>query len=202
MSMFANVQNLYYGKKIGIVEIMQACQNGWITEAERDQLMSENVIYNMEEAVRFKRRELSAICTQTIMEGIDVTLSDGITRHFSLSEKDQINLQAKTINIATGVTQLEYHSDGQPCCYYSAEDMMLICATAQAKVTYETTYYNCLTQWVAGCTTPDEISAIKYGVDVPEQYWSDPWRNIMASAMASQNQDIVDATPEVEFVEK
>lgn len=179
MSMALNMEALYKGKMIGVVEVLQAWENGWISETDKDRILSIQVAYSLSEAVKFKLKELSAVCTKSILNGIDVVLSDGTTQHFSLSEKDQINLAAKMLNVGMGATQLEYHSDGEPCIYYSAEDMATICTMAQHKVTVETTYHNCLKQWVKGCTSPEEVMAISYGSNVPEEYWSEPWRNIV-----------------------
>ena len=39
-----------------------------------------------------KKREISQACEQTIYSGVDVALTDGSTEHFSLTERDQLNL--------------------------------------------------------------------------------------------------------------
>lgn len=51
--------------------------------------------------------------------------------------------------------ELEYHADGQPCRYYTAEDMQIITSTAMAYVSYHTTYCNAVNMWIAGCETAD-----------------------------------------------
>ena len=43
-----------------------------------------------------------------------------------MTEHDQLNLFGKQVQLAAGTDQLEYHSDGQACRYYSAKDMQLI----------------------------------------------------------------------------
>ena len=73
-----------------------------------------------------KRQEISRACEQIIYSGVDVTLTDGSTEHFSLTEHDQLNLFGKQVQLAAGAEQLEYHSDGQPCRYYSAADIQTI----------------------------------------------------------------------------
>ena len=77
--------------------------------------------------------------------------------------RHQLNLFGKQAQLATGAEQLEYHSDGKPCRYYSATDMQTIIAAAMQHVSYHTTYCNALNMWVAGCET----------ADVPEQYQSE-----------------------------
>lgn len=47
--------------------------------------------YDLEQIRTLKKSEISEACEQTIYNGIDVELSTG-TQHFSLTEKDQINI--------------------------------------------------------------------------------------------------------------
>ena len=120
-----------------------------------------------------KKQEISQACEQIIYAGISVTLADGTVEHFALTEHDQLNLFGKQAQLAAGTEQLEYHSDGKPCRYYSATDMQTIIAAAMQHVSYHTTYCNALNMWVAGCETAEELQQIYYGADVPEQYQSE-----------------------------
>lgn len=128
-----------------------------------------------------KKREISQACETAIYSGVDAKLSDGSTEHFSLTEHDQLNLFGKQVQLASGTTELEYHADGQPCRYYTAEDMQIITSTAMAYVSYHTTYCNAVNMWIAGCETADEIQQIYYGADVPEQYQSDVLKAYISS---------------------
>ena len=65
---------------------------------------------------------------------------------------------------------MEYHSDGQPCRYYSAADMRTIITKAMWHVSYHTTYCNALNMWISGVETADELQQIFYGTEVPEKY--------------------------------
>ena len=120
-----------------------------------------------------KKQEISQACEQIIYAGISVTLADGTVEHFALTEHDQLNLFGKQAQLAAGAEQLEYHSDGKPCRYYSATDMQTIITAAMQHVSYHTTYCNALNMWVVGCETTEELQQIFYGVDVPEQYQSE-----------------------------
>ena len=120
-----------------------------------------------------KRAEVSAACEQIIYKGVNVTLEDSTVEHYSLTEHDQLNLFGKQAQLAMGAEQLEYHADGQPCRYYSAEDMQAIIQAAMFHVSYHTTYCNALNMWIAGCQTPEEVQGITYGADVPEEYRSE-----------------------------
>lgn len=177
--MYEHIKRLYLGKVIGLMKVIHAYNNGWITKEQLDTLINTKVNYSLDEAVKFALELFSYQCEKNIHAGIDIRLSDGDTHHFSLSKNDQTNLNAKMLNIMAGITELEYHSDGEPCKYYNVADMTTICMAAQAKVTAETTYYNCLSQWVRNCKTADEVMAISYGVDIPEEYQSEPWKDIV-----------------------
>ena len=120
-----------------------------------------------------KKQEISQACEQAIYSGVSVTLTDGSSEHFALTEHDQLNLFGKQVQLAVGAEQLEYHSDGQPCRYYSAADMQAIITTAMWHVSYHTTYCNALNMWVAGVETADDLQQIFYGADVPERYQSE-----------------------------
>lgn len=120
-----------------------------------------------------KKQEISQACEQIIYAGISVALADGTVEHFALTEHDQLNLFGKQVQLAAGVDQLEYHSDGQSCRYYSAADMQRIITAAMQHVSYHTTYCNALNMWISGAQTAEEIQQIFYGADVPEKYQSE-----------------------------
>lgn len=120
-----------------------------------------------------KKQEISESCEKIIYDGISVTLADGSTEHFSLTEHDQLNLFGKQAQLAAGADQLEYHSDGHPCRYYSAVDMQAIINAAMWHVSYHTTYCNAINMWIAGCRSTEEVQAIFYGADVPDTYQSE-----------------------------
>ena len=55
-----------------------------------------------------KYAEVSAACEKTIYTGV---LYVYLFEHFSLTEKDQINLFGKQAQLAAGAEKLEYHQD-------------------------------------------------------------------------------------------
>lgn len=145
----------------------------------------------LEELQASKKQEISAACEQAIYSGVSVTLADGSSEHFALTEHDQLNLFGKQVQLSTGAEQLEYHSDGQPCRYYSAADMQAIITTAMWHVSYHTTYCNALNMWVAGAENADDLQQIFYGADVPEQYQSEVLKAylLQIAAMAGDDAD-------------
>lgn len=140
-----------------------------------------------------KKQEISTACEQTIYSGVSVTLADGSTEHFALTEHDQLNLFGKQVQLAAGIEQLEYHSDGRPCRYYSAADMKNIVEKAMWHVSYHTTYCNALNMWISGAQTAEEIQQIFYGADVPEQYQSEVLKAYLVKIAAMAGDDVKDA---------
>ena len=140
-----------------------------------------------------KKQEISTACEQTIYSGVSVILADGSTEHFALTEHDQLNLFGKQAQLAAGIEQLEYHSDGRPCRYYSAADMKNIVEKAMWHVSYHTTYCNALNMWIVGCESAEEVQQIFYGADVPEQYQSEVLKAYLVKIAAMAGDDVKDA---------
>ncbi len=90
-----------------------------------------------------KLAEISDACEKTIYAGVDVTLPMGTTAHFSLTEKDQINITAAQNAIKAGATQFPYHADGDLCRMYSPDEIAAIETAATKYVLYHTTYADC-----------------------------------------------------------
>jgi len=127
----------------------------------------------LQEAQYSKKSEISNACERMIYNGVSITLTDGTTEHFSLTEHDQLNLFGKQAQLAAGAELLEYHADGKTCRYYSDADMQSIIQAAMWHVSYHTTYCNALNMWIADCQTADEVWQIFYGIDVPDKYRSE-----------------------------
>lgn len=143
----------------------------------------------LEEVKAEKRREISMVCEQIICSGVTVQLADG-PEHFSLTEKDQLNLFGKQAQLAAGAQRLEYHQDGHPCRYYTADEMQAIITSAMEHVSYHTTYCNSVNMWIAGAETVEEVQAIFYGADVPEEYQSQVLKDYLARIMAQAEKEV------------
>lgn len=139
-------------------------------------------------AQSLKRSEIASACERIIYNGINVTLADGTEEHFRLTEHDQLNLFGKQVQIASGVEKIEYHADGQPCRYYSAEDMQTIIQAAIFHVAYHTTYCNAVNMWIAECQDAAEVQGIFYGADVPEMYRTDVLNEYLSQIAANAQQ--------------
>lgn len=116
---------------------------------------------------------MSDYCQQTIYSGIDVELASGEIKHFSLKQEDQINLFGKQVQLATPLEKFEYHADGEPCTYFSREDMQTIVTKAMEFVSYQTTYCNSLYDYIESMESKEDVQSIEYGIEIPEEYQSE-----------------------------
>lgn len=124
-------------------------------------------LMTFEERQAAKLRELSAACGAAITAGCGVALSVG-SGHISLTAEDQINLSTALAAVEQGAGGYPYHLDGQLCAVFPAEDIQACALAATAHKLYQTTYYNHLAAWVRRTETAEELTAITYGVALPE----------------------------------
>lgn len=115
-----------------------------------------------------KINEMSRICRQTIEAGFDINIR-GATRHFSLTTQDQLNLMGLE-SLAKTTTEIPYHADGEEVIFYTQDEINAIIAAANSFKIYQTTYHNALKEYINSLETIEEISAIQYGIDIPEKF--------------------------------
>lgn len=99
-----------------------------------------------------KISELKYACNKAITNGVDIKLSDGETRHFSMSLEDQINLLT-----------MAYVADES---VYSAEDMKIIIAETNAFKNRHIAKFKQLENRVNSLNIIQEISAVNYHEEV------------------------------------
>ena len=115
-----------------------------------------------------KLSEMSRACRQTIEAGFDISIH-GATRHFSLTTQDQLNLMGLE-SLAKTTTEIPYHADGEEVIFYTQDEINAIIAAANSFKIYQTTYHNALKEYINSLETIEEISAIQYGIDIPEKF--------------------------------
>ena len=111
---------------------------------------------------------MSNACRQNIEAGIDIEMY-GEIKHFSLTTQDQLNLMSLQ-TLAQTSDIVPYHADGEDVIFYTPEEINDIIDSANALKIYHTTYYNALKNYINALNTIEEISAIEYGIEIPEQY--------------------------------
>lgn len=99
-----------------------------------------------------KIAELKRDCNKAITSGVDVKLSDGETRHFSMSLEDQINLLT-----------MAYMADES---VYSKKDMKTIIAKTNAYKNSHIAKFKQLKDRVNSLNTIQEVSAVNYHEEV------------------------------------
>lgn len=116
-----------------------------------------------------KISELSYICNQSIINGVNVEI-DGNMEHFSYKEEDQVNIkEIFDLALETNVP-MYYHSDGASCKLYTVEQIIELYSTATNNKMHHTTYFNQLKLYVKSLTDIDEVSDIEYGQELTGEY--------------------------------
>lgn len=136
--------------------------------ADPDSWLSSIKTLALSQARTEKLAEISSSCEKAIYAGVDVTLPDGSKAHFSLTEKDQINITAAQSAIKAGETQFPYHADGSLCRMYSADEITAVGTAATKYILYHTTYCNHLNRWVNRSESENEIRSVYYGASLPD----------------------------------
>lgn len=170
-----------------ITELNQKNIDFNVTELDVDDILEYNglIVENDEEARKLiepsldevkndKIEEISKNCKQKIYNGIDVTLSDGSVKHFSLKAEDQININSLVNQISLGNIKAEngvpYHSDGELCALFSIADFTLIANSAMSFILQQTTYCNHLMNYVRSLVSINDIKYVEYGQELSGKF--------------------------------
>lgn len=145
-------------------------------------------IETLDEAKEKKVVEMNESQQQIITAGIDVTLTDGTTDHFDLTDRDQMRLMGLQKQVESGMELISWHTsdEDEHCKFYSNADMALIAEKAMAYVTWHVTYFRDLRIYIRSLATKDEVAAVTYGMDIPVEYQSDPLKAMIAAQAAEQ----------------
>lgn len=153
-----------------------------IDESEYHAIMSQKIdaiisesgsIISMAQLKSDKLNDISKRCEQSIMQGFDIVLSDGIQHHFSLKLTDQLKISKLNDKAVSGESFLPYHADDEPCKIYTAEDIIAINHQMECIIEYHTTYFNSLKIYINNMTDKNDIINLQYGDDIPENFQSD-----------------------------
>lgn len=144
----------------------------------------EPYVPTLEEVQEAKVAEMNAAQQAVIQQGIDVQLSGG-SEHFTLTDHDQASLMGLQTQVAAGLEQIPWHTSDETehCKFYSNADMALITTAAMSWVTWHVTYFRDLRIYIRSLHTKEEVEAITYGMDIPEQYQSDVLKALILKKM-------------------
>lgn len=126
-----------------------------------------------------KVRELSVACNMAIAAGFNIEIG-GEKLHFSMSEKDQLNLQDAAIQIISGQKTIPYHADGGEFTLFTTEEMFKIIQAANDHKTYHLAYFNALKKWVNSLKRISSIKLVMYGSEIPTKYQSAFLKSVIA----------------------
>lgn len=121
----------------------------------------------LEGAKEYQLNVVNEECTNAIYAGIDVKTSKG-TEHFSLTEKDQMNITALYTKCLSGTPSVPYHADGSICREFSAEEMIALGEATLKYVVYCTTLCNHIRAWIQRAETVEEVIAIHFNSELPD----------------------------------
>lgn len=136
----------------------------------------------LEDLQEAKVAEMNDIQQKLIAQGVDVTLSDGSTEHFSLTERDQTSLVGLQAQVAIGAENIPWHTsdEDEHCKFYSNADMAKITSSALSYVTWHVTYFRDLRIYIRSLESKEDVEKVTYGMNIPEAYQSEPLKAMLA----------------------
>lgn len=180
------LNNLYQSGAIDAAGLLNAVAKSWIPVEDMIEIVGEDNALSVVMAA--KLAEISKVCNAVIVAGVDITLGDE-TVHFNLSIEDQSNINNLFRVVELGGTEYPYQADGGVCRIYSAQEIAQIYLAAQTLITTQTTYHNTLKAYVQSLSDADDIKAVYYGMELPDEYAQE--MNSKLAVAQQQMQDIV-----------
>lgn len=180
------LRNMYEESLIDTTALLNAVAKNWITIADVIEIVGEDNALSV--VMSAKLSEISNACNAVIVNGVDIKFGEE-TVHFNLSIEDQSNINNLFRVVELGGTEFPYQADGGVCRIYTAAEIAAIYIAAQTLITTQTTYHNELKQYVQTLTSAEEVSAIQYGMTLPEPYLTE--MNEKLSVAQQQMQAIV-----------
>lgn len=137
----------------------------------------------LQELQEEKVAEMSTAQQQAIREGINITLTDGTVEHFTLTDHDQTSLMGLQSQVLSGEENIPWHTsdEAEHCKFYSNADMQLITGMAMSYVTWHVTYFRDLRIYIRSLQNKEDVEAVTYGMEIPEEYQSEPQKVMIAA---------------------
>lgn len=114
--------------------------------------------YPIDDMKEDKKQEINNDCSSVIYSGYEYN-----GEHYDLNDEDQINMLAWSA-VAQQGKSVPYHSSGNPCRIYTAEEFLDLVTAVTSFKTYNLTYCNLLKLQVDEMTEKEDIASVKYGV--------------------------------------
>jgi hypothetical protein len=161
------LRNMYEEGLLDTAGLLNAVAKDWITITDVIEIVGEDNALSV--VMSAKLSEISNACNAVIVNGVDIKFGEENV-HFNLSIEDQSNINNLFRVVELGGTEFPYQADGGVCRIYTAAEIAAIYIAAQTLITTQTTYHNELKQYVQTLTSAEEVSAIQYGMTLPEPY--------------------------------
>lgn len=161
------LRNMYEEGLLDTTGLLNAVAKDWITITDVIEIVGEDNALSV--VMSAKMSEISNACNAVIVNGVDIKFGEENV-HFNLSIEDQSNINNLFRVVELGGTEFPYQADGGVCRIYTAAEIAAIYIAAQTLITTQTTYHNELKQYVQTLTSAEEVSAIQYGMTLPEPY--------------------------------
>ena len=161
------LRNMYEEGLLDTTGLLNAVARDWITITDVIEIVGEDNALSV--VMSAKLSEISNACNAVIVNGVDIKFGEENV-HFNLSIEDQSNINNLFRVVELGGTEFPYQADGGVCRIYTAAEIAAIYIAAQTLITTQTTYHNELKQYVQTLTSAEEVSAIQYGMTLPEPY--------------------------------
>ena len=181
------LRDMYEEGLLDTTGLLNAVAKDWITITDVIEIVGEDNALSV--VMSAKLSEISNACNAVIVNGVDIKFGEE-TVHFNLSIEDQSNINNLFRVVELGGTEYPYQADGGVCRIYTAAEIAAIYIAAQTLITTQTTYHNELKQYVQTLTSAEEVSAIQYGMTLPEPYLTE--MNEKLTVAQQQMQAIVD----------
>lgn len=167
--------------KVNLVDEIERIKN--IVEPVHDETSM-----SLNELKEWRISQINSAGSSDIYKGDYVELSDGTTRIFEYSQKDQANLESYLALILAADDRenlyIAYHGQNEVCRQYNYIDIVLIYFTLSMKKLRVFTYVNMLRDWVRTMTDIEQVRDIQYGVELPAEY-QQRMNEIMEGSLAS-----------------
>ena len=161
------LRNMYEEGLLDTTGLLNAVAKDWITITDVIEIVGEDNALSV--VMSAKLSEISNACNAVIVNGVDIKFGEENV-HFNLSIEDQSNINNLFRVVELGGTEFPYQADGGVCRIYTAAEIAAIYIAAQTLITTQPTYHNELKQYVQTLTSAEEVSAIQYGMTLPEPY--------------------------------
>lgn len=127
----------------------------------------------IEKTKEYQKVVVNYQCQNVINNGIDIETTQGI-EHFSLTEKDQINIKSlyDEIKNNTSCASAPYHADGKICRLFTMDEMTSLFNAMKEFVIYNITKCNHLHILIDSLETVNEILAISFESNLPDSLQS------------------------------